>query len=295
MIGKARPVTLNINQTIKYLASTLIMISLILLIAGLESIRFKAPIGLADRSDFDQPMFLLGEMKIVNQFVIVTMILVWLMVIVALLNPRIRARVLQRVAQYLLLVSLLVGAALLWNWLVGREDELDEIIVSPPAAAERSYTFVNIPAYDDETLPWPPPAWLRYLFSFAISASAIGAGWYLWYKRRQLGLGELAETARSSALELEAGGELQDVILRCYAQMLEVLKRQRGIRRKEAMTPAEFATWLKAAGLPDRPVTRLTRLFERVRYGGVSSGQAEAMEAIDCLNAIANACERQPA
>jgi hypothetical protein len=92
---------------------------------------------------------------------------------------------------------------------------------------------------------------------------------------------------------LEAGGELQDVILRCYAQMLDVLKRQRGIRRKEAMTPAEFATWLKAAGLPDRPVTRLTRLFERVRYGGISSGQAEAMEAIDCLNAIANARERQ--
>jgi hypothetical protein len=289
-------VTLQINQTIKYLASTLIMISLILLIAGLESIRFKAPINLADRSDLDQPMFLLGEVKIVNQFVIVVMILVWLMVIVALLNPRIRARVLQRVAQYLLLVSLLIGAALLWNWLAGSDDEVDEMIVSPPAAAERSYTFVNIPAYDDETLPWPTgdlPPWLRYLFSFAISVSAIGAGWYLWYKRRQPGLGELAETARSSALELEAGGELQDVILRCYAQMLDVLKRQRGIRRKEAMTPAEFATWLKAAGLPDRPVTRLTRLFERVRYGGISSGQAEAMEAIDCLNAIANACERQ--
>jgi hypothetical protein len=290
-------VAFNNKQAIPMISIALILVSLLLLASGLSSIRFRAPLRLEESDVQLRTDLAMGEAPFLNQLFILTMIIVWIMVIYAMINPDIRTRVLQRVAQYILLASLLIGAALLWNWLVGSDDEVDQMIVSPPAAAERSYTFVNIPAYDDEALPSPPgdlPPWLRYLFSLAISVSAIGTGWYLWYKRQQPGLSDLAETARSSALELEAGGELQDVILRCYAQMLDVLKRQRGIRRKEAMTPAEFATWLKAAGLPDRPVTRLTRLFERARYGGISAGQAEAMEAIDCLNAIANACERQP-
>jgi hypothetical protein len=56
------------------------------------------------------------------------------------------------------------------------------------------------------------------------------------------------------------------------------------------MTPSEFAARLEQAGLPAEPVQRLTRLFEKVRYGGLRSTPTEAEEAVACLRDILHAC-----
>jgi hypothetical protein len=64
------------------------------------------------------------------------------------------------------------------------------------------------------------------------------------------------------------------------------LSSQRGIGRDVSLTPREFEQRLTAAGLADRHVRRLTRLFERVRYSPHPPGAAEEREAQECLQSI---------
>jgi hypothetical protein len=71
--------------------------------------------------------------------------------------------------------------------------------------------------------------------------------------------------------------------------MVEILNRQRGITRKEGMTPREFERRLVELGLPPEPVTKLTRLFETVRYGAKDLGEVEEHQALAYLDAIVQA------
>ncbi len=52
------------------------------------------------------------------------------------------------------------------------------------------------------------------------------------------------------------------------------------------MTPREFDSHLAAAGMDDKDIHRLTRLFEAVRYNGRASDEPMAQEARACLNSI---------
>jgi hypothetical protein len=76
--------------------------------------------------------------------------------------------------------------------------------------------------------------------------------------------------------------------------MSAVLDEKRGIHRQRGMTPSEFASRLEQKGLPSDPVRRLTRLFERARYGGQESSQEDVNEAITCLRAILHAVGEGP-
>ena len=64
----------------------------------------------------------------------------------------------------------------------------------------------------------------------------------------------------------------------------------RQLQREIAMTPHEFAVRLEQAGLPGDAVTRLTRLFEAVRYGDRKSGPKDINEAVSCLKTILRYC-----
>jgi hypothetical protein len=72
--------------------------------------------------------------------------------------------------------------------------------------------------------------------------------------------------------------------------MIDVVNTKRGLARDLAMTPSEFETYLEKAGLPTKPVSRLTRLFETVRYGLGISSQSDMDEAISCLSSILQYC-----
>jgi hypothetical protein len=72
--------------------------------------------------------------------------------------------------------------------------------------------------------------------------------------------------------------------------MTRVVDARRGLFREYAMTPAEFALRLENAGLPREPVSRLTRLFEAVRYGARTSSQSDIDEAVACLTSILKYC-----
>jgi len=86
--------------------------------------------------------------------------------------------------------------------------------------------------------------------------------------------------------DLEAGGDLKNIVLRCYRDMSRVLSEQRGIERELSMTPREFERQLQAAGLRDEHIQRLTRLFEQVRYGPQQADPQQEREAAACLQAI---------
>jgi hypothetical protein len=151
----------------------------------------------------------------------------------------------------------------------------------------------------DEVEPFtPPPLWVVMLASFGVVlvllTAVAGLGYYLWFNLRPTDppLVELGREAQSAVDSLRRGGRLYDVVIRCYHEMSHVLSESRGINRSEVMTPREFENYLAAMGLPQEPISGLTRLFEEVRYGTKESGPLEEERALASLTAIVEACER---
>ncbi len=103
---------------------------------------------------------------------------------------------------------------------------------------------------------------------------------------------EIAQDAEEAIGEIEQGYDLRGAIIKAYSQMTETVRRSRGIVRKRAMTPSEFAAELQKAGLPLSPVERLTHLFEKVRYSPNPPGVRDQMEAVSCLGEIVTSAER---
>jgi uncharacterized protein DUF4129 len=133
-----------------------------------------------------------------------------------------------------------------------------------------------------------PAPWLVLAISALLAALLIGVIWVIWRRSRpqRPALAQIADEAQAALAELQAGGDVTNAVLRCYREMSRVLSEQRGVARARDMTPREFERQLAAVGLRDGHIQQLTRLFERVRYGGRRAGEREEREAIDCLAAI---------
>lgn len=136
-----------------------------------------------------------------------------------------------------------------------------------------------------------------YLISFVVALLWLAVIWGLyrgWQRYLLLNnpkpLDEIARIARSSLDDLSSGRNSSDVIINCYLRMGDVVSNKRQLRREAAMTPREFAARLEQAGLPGEAVTRLTRLFEGVRYGDRKSGPKDVNEAVSCLETILHYC-----
>lgn len=135
------------------------------------------------------------------------------------------------------------------------------------------------------------PRWSVFPFLLAGLGVLALLGWwvkrFLSSKRKDEGaLEELASLAGAAAGELEAGGSLRDVVLRCYREMSRLLSEREKVPFTRAMTAREFEAKLEAIGVRQEHIARLSRLFEFVRYGGRKSGPKEVAEAIACLEAI---------
>jgi len=167
---------------------------------------------------------------------------------------------------------------------------------------EESFGSAYLPEMGEETIApssevFTPgevsPIW-SYLITLVIVLALAALTWWLWrvwtksQEQEDLPLKDFALIARASLDDLDAGAEWEDVIVRSYVQMGEVVNERRGIWRDIEMTPNEFSERLIKAGLPANPVQRLTRLFERVRYSRHSAGEEEVNEAVTCLNEIAS-------
>lgn len=105
------------------------------------------------------------------------------------------------------------------------------------------------------------------------------------------------EGAEAAAQALQAGLDLHNVILRCYAHMSQAIQEERGMAREGTLTAREFERALADQGFPAGPVHQLTALFERVRYGTHLSDSRDEALALDSLEEIIRYCRqgRQPA
>lgn len=145
---------------------------------------------------------------------------------------------------------------------------------------------------DDMTIP-KPPRWLVFGVSFGLSSLILAGSVLIWRRlRRQSTPLELVAQEAQKALDgLQAGVDLKEGVIRCYYEMSQALSERRGLKRENSMTPREFENYLGEMGLSRIHIRRLTRLFEKARYGAMSLGESEEREATSCLAAIVKVCE----
>lgn len=143
--------------------------------------------------------------------------------------------------------------------------------------------------------PAATPAWLVTAATIGvaviITVLVAGIAWFLVRRNRKEedSFGQIAQEAQNALDALKSGANLKNVVIRCYYQMNEILKEEKGIRRDASMTPREFETRLEKGGLPGSAVKELTRLFEEVRYGTHVPDMEDEVVAIASLTAIVDA------
>jgi hypothetical protein len=140
----------------------------------------------------------------------------------------------------------------------------------------------------------PVPAWVIWAAGIALGAVVVlvSAWMILARRRRALPLSWEMEVARARQALLD-GGDLREVIIRCYTRMAEALQEERKIERQASMTTGEFEALLAEKGLPREPVRQLTRLFESARYSPREPASGEEQSAIACLGSILEHCRRE--
>jgi Domain of unknown function (DUF4129) len=135
-----------------------------------------------------------------------------------------------------------------------------------------------------------PPEWLVGVITLVLVLGIAALAYVVLNRKRKVvatdTLSELVEEVQEVLVDLRRGADLRDTISRCYNEMVRVIQTERGVAREVSMTPREFEARLAASGLAANHIQRLTRLFERVRYGPQTLGAAEEQEALACLDAI---------
>ena len=94
-------------------------------------------------------------------------------------------------------------------------------------------------------------------------------------------LAAVGRTAGEAADRIESS-DADNEVYRAWRDMTDVLD----VDRPASSTPAEFATAAVDAGVAEEPVTALTEVFERVRYGGEDATDDRERRAIEALRRI---------
>ena len=207
-------------------------------------------------------------------------------IIIYLVSPEARKRLLR---DFIALLIVLLPLYLLSRAQPGTLESIGDVQV-PQAAPE------DLPPAPDVALEPRPQQWLTLVVTIGIALLAaallVGVGWMIWRRRQRPSpsLDKLAQGAQDAIDAIEDGADLKGTISRCYFEMMQALKEQRGIQRERAMTPREFEAELEGLGVPTTQVRRLTRLFEAVRYGDKHLGEEEERQAIISLTSVVRFC-----
>jgi hypothetical protein len=146
----------------------------------------------------------------------------------------------------------------------------------------------RLPAKPSEVGPplGPTPQVLIWLVAAALLIGTALFGLAVLREKRRSPLAGWQLEAEQARLDLLAGADLKEVILRCYRRMSEALQEEQDIVREDHMTTGEFERLLASKGVPPDPVHQLTKLFDAVRYGQWKPQAGDESRAIQCLDDI---------
>ncbi len=265
---------------------------LVFLAAGLDSLEFKKgtpftyiEVNEASGSGAIEP----PEMDWVF-ILVIAVVFVMTVFILVVATPKQR-----RIILLLLLAMALVFLAIMW-WISrggsGGEVPLPTVTtIHTPVVPQE--TAVQVGTQSPAGVYTPPKLspWISIGITFIVLLIVGVLAWVFLRNRWRdhASLEALAGIAEQAVSDLQAGKDYGDAIINCYANVVDAVNRQRGIRRRGNLTPAEFIAVLDRARLPSGPVHSLTALFERVRYGGKKASQKEIDEAVACLREIVSA------
>lgn len=209
-------------------------------------------------------------------------------IIAFIVSPEIRRETIKRVIRYTIIILLLHGVI-----------RLIPPFVPPGELPETSQSTELLGETPQEPLPSPPefvvdpPEWLVGGVTLALFVVLLGVLWLFWRRffkpKPPTSLELLTHEVKQTLVNIQAGADLKDTIMRCYLQMSQIISQEQGFDRRQAMTPREFEQFLAESGLANEHIHRLTRLFENVRYSAQAPSQAEEDEASACLTAIVQA------
>lgn len=137
-----------------------------------------------------------------------------------------------------------------------------------------------------------PSAMIAFGLTLFFMVLVSGIAWFLWRKFQPEPLELLAQEAQTTLVDLQMGRDFKNSIIECYANMCGVLYQERKLIRAQGMTPSEFAARLENFGIVGPQAQRLTRLFEKVRYGRHKPTDQDKAEAIACLETIVQAAQQ---
>ncbi|MCD6286059.1 MAG: DUF4129 domain-containing protein [Anaerolineae bacterium] len=231
-------------------------------------------------------------MKIYRTIFFIALVVFPFAVILVLIDPVLRKRVISTTIVLLILVFLL--SLVMRNQTEG-EDPVREAEIGAPQAPLAGLPVEPLDVEDFQAGQISP--WIGRGLSLALGLLAAFILLVIINQIRKnreaapAGLDDLALHARTALTELEGGGDLQNTILRCYAEMSRIVREARGLRRNRTVTAREFTDALVRANLPRRPVETLTRLFEKARYGSGATTPQDEQDAISSLRTIVRACD----
>lgn len=219
-----------------------------------------------------------------------------LVIIYSLLAPEARKSLLKGMLPVILFGLLLYVALRASSNLEDQVEPTPTVVAGAAQTAPALEQPLETSAGETGEIDGAAPQWLIWgtIVSLAliIALVLVGVGRFaLRYRPRQAPpLIDLADQAEDAVDAIRAGADLRDTILLCYYRMSQTLQEQRGIWREMAMTPREFETYLARSGIPGEHVRRLTRLFEKVRYGAKAIGEEDERQALSSLGAIVEYC-----
>lgn len=225
-------------------------------------------------------------------FLALMLILLPVHILISLLTPEGRKRLFAE----LFIVAIFILAAL---WLseyakqnlqeqAQQEEQLSEVFGQELPSAD--LTEQEIPSFEPETQNW--------LVTLTVVITSLALAAFLFAISRRVlrrktpsnEMEQLADQAQQAVKSIGLGLNFENIILQCYVEMSQTIAQSRGIQRGSTMTPLEFQQHLEKAGVPVEPVSKLTHLFETVRYGHLQVGDQGKREAVESLNQIIAYC-----
>jgi hypothetical protein len=209
------------RQGLLFLYLSVAIGALTLLAAGLSQLRFQpgrsfilngtqSPAGAGGASaNIGDP----GYLRLLLP-VIVLVVLVYY-VLTLIFSAKLRWQLLQRLAQVLLVLLLFY---LITSRLIGTPAPL-------PPAQPSADTPPPVQAPTGEPLPpfiAQPAPWLVAIISLGLAALLIAGIWYFWRRSRPVA-NPITTLAQAAIENIQAGGDVHSVVLRCYLEMIEVL------------------------------------------------------------------------